>query len=283
VLGKNEASIATAVMPIGFTPCRHDFSMSFHLASSLYASRTGSTISPFDAEYLMYGYETQLIGQGLWVWAVVVSLCTICDVSDVLMQSKIQRAKMYLLKFFDESNKTAREFLEGRVGVPSSWFAQALAYRSANCHDVVSFMDMAMEFDQTAALRVMEEVYLPNLFFSTSDDIQPSMDLLQQFASAWPDSLVMTMYRYFLLDELVSNCMANPNDDGLRLMLEEMLAFTRSFLSLYQPSSTGSLLFPIGATTKTVSAMVAAALDHLESIRDQMHSGTLALSGKSWS
>ena len=265
------SSVIGTVNPSGFTSRNHDFSMSFHLASAAYVANANAVLLPLEAEYVKNGYETQLISDGKWEWAVFVSLCVMSDISDDQKRRCLQRAQSYVLRFFDASNEAARFFLETRVHIPPSWFTEALAYRFSNSNDCYSFVNRAISFDHAAALSLMEQKLLPELFFSAKWESDSALALIKHFANLAPGSLTMAMHRYFLLLKGFSDYIEGGTEESHKAF-EENHTSVESCLLSYQPrsTSTASFLFPIGPTSKTGPAMVAAALKNLGMMRVQI-------------
>lgn len=272
-------TLAEVVDPVGFTPSVHDYSHSFHLASAI------SAVGPVKAsdavvEHILDGYVAQLTSQGLWEWAVFVTLCTMADTSDEAKRSKVERAKKLVLQNFVESDpsaQTRRAFLETRIGVPSKWFEESLAYQAGSRGEVLQFIIHSLEFDSESALEALEDLYLPNIFFMNQDEIDKLLQLIEDVGTvAAHDSLARAAYRFFLLDKRVKSMVGAHPDDVAESLPElfsnfESVQSTLRFIRSKARRSHGKILL-VPNTPKSVplSCMLSEALDYLDFVKLQL-------------
>jgi nuclear pore complex protein Nup98-Nup96 len=277
-------SVCEAIDPSGYTPFLHDYYLSFHLVcaiSSLARNLSGPfALSPFEAEYIMDGYETQLTMQGAWEWAVFVSLCRIGEGAPEIQRWKTKRAKNLVLRHYhdgDRQSELRRDFLERKVGVPSRWFEEALCYRAASNGDYIRCIEHANAFDAELGQAALVEFVLPRLFFDNMNDHKPSM--MAMFASEMPpDSLALAMYRFFMLEERVMALSSGDEDivDSDEVFeLLETFAYVHDFLSklndsLRNNASTllpNAFLIPVSSKAVRLSSMVSETLQRLSCLK----------------
>lgn len=268
------------ICPKGFTECAHDFSMSFHIGAAICAAKASASLSPFDAEYIANSFATQLIAEGYWEWAVFVTLFVIGDVSDELKDTKVQRAKSIVFRYYDEGNEgdqNLRVFLEEQVGLPSSWFSEAAAFRAASRHDIFSFVNNAVVFHKEGALKLMEEKYL--VAFGNSDDGHDYLDLLKHFAEGFPASMASLLLRVVALERRCPHPLdSNVTDDSLDAFLEDVAQVNVDLLTyrgtLKTSRSPFAWLFPSDPSPIPLTAVVSATLQRVQTM--QLHMKALA-------
>jgi hypothetical protein len=271
-------SLSETVDPVGFTSSIHDFSLSFHLASAVSAVGPSNNTSDSAVEHILDGYEAQLASQGRWEWAVFVSLCSIGDMSDETKRSKVQRAKNLVLQNFCVSDHTAnrrRAFLEKKIGIPSEWFEEALAYQAANRGELLEYIVHLLAYDTKTALDVLEERYLPNVFFMSKHEIDHLMHVIETVAVAQEDSLAKAVYRFFILDKRVKELVDADQDeitDALPELFDNYESVEETLLSFRSRASTGNNIGIISSAPKSIplSCMVSEALEYLGFIRLQL-------------
>jgi hypothetical protein len=271
-------SLSETVDPEGFTPNIHDFSLSFHLASVISAVGPSDSTSVSAIEHILDGYVAQLASQGRWEWAVFVSLCSIGDMSDETKRSKVQRAKNLVLQNFSASDHMAdrrRDFLGKKIGIPAEWFEEALSYQAANRGELLEYIVHLLAYDTKTALDVLEERYLPNVFFMSKHEIDRLMHVIETVAVAQDDSLAKAVYRFFILDKRVKELVDADEDeitDALPDLFDNFESVEQTLLSFRSRASTGSNVGIISCAPKSIplSCMVSEALEYLGFIKLQL-------------
>lgn len=275
-------SLSETVDPAGFTSSIHDFSLSFHLASAIAAVGPSRNTSDSAVEHILDGYEAQLASQGRWEWAVFVSLCSIGDMSDETKRAKVQRAKNLVLQNFCVSDQMAdrrRLFLEKKIGIPSEWFEEALAYQAANRGELLEYIVHLLAYDTKSTLDVLEDRYLPNVFFMSKHEIDHLMHVIETVAVAQEDSLATAVYRFFILDKRVKELVDADQDeitDALPDLFENYASVEETLLSFRSKSqstaSTGNNVGIISSAPKSIplSCMVSEALEYLGFMKLQL-------------
>jgi hypothetical protein len=203
-LGKHdlEVSLREVIDPLGHTSSVHDFSLSFHLASTISAMGCPSPLSDVEEQSLIDGYVAQLVTQGNWEWAVYVSLCLLDASSTKASVWKKQRAQSLVLQHYrnDISNaEKRRKFLES-VGVPSEWFEEALALRCSTNGDAFGYLQHMMKVSTDDACITLEHILIPNMLFMNKDRLEQSRPLLEVF-SVNDSSLATAMFDFFQVYE----------------------------------------------------------------------------------
>jgi hypothetical protein len=271
-------SLSETVDPAGFTSAIHDFSLSFHLASAISAVGPSNLTSDSAVEHILDGYEAQLASQGRWEWAVFVSLCSIGDMSDETKRAKVQRAKKLVLQNFCASDRTAdrrRAFLEKKIGIPSEWFEEALAYQAANRGELLEYIVHLLAYDTNTALDVLENRYLPNVFFMSKHEIDHLMHVIETLAVAQEDSLATAVYRFFRLDKRVKELVDADQDeitDALPDLFDNYASVEETLLSYRSKAQSTEYVGMNSNAPKSVplSCMVSEALEYLGFIKLQL-------------
>ena len=197
-------SLADVVDPSGYTADISDFTGAFHTAAAISALGRGPMLSPVEQARLLDGYAAQLVSNGRWELAVYVMLCSFSAADrfeDLVLRERM--AKTLVLQNYralsDPDLVSKRSYLE-KIGVPSSWFEEALAYHCAQNGNAYEYVKHLSNFSPEQARLALEELVVPNLLFMSTADIQTSMDLLEMFAME-SDSLAGTILDFFHLSE----------------------------------------------------------------------------------
>jgi len=276
MVADSDSSLLEVVCPDGFSAAKHDFAVSFHLAAAI--SSTGiSSLDPTEAEFIRYGYESQLISQGQWEWAVFVSLCSLGEDSAEGSHWKAMRAKDLIRRCFreDAMAQQRRDFLEKHVGIPPAWFDEALAGRSAYNGKILDYVLHTLDWNSSVALDVLESTYLPNMFFMTTDEIDNLMEIL---AAAAPDegSLALAIYRFFLLKQRFEDLIDKEKDqidEEIPELQENLQSIEQTLLSAKSrvPShKIGLQLVPSLPKQVGLPSMISEALEYLEVLKLQL-------------
>lgn len=165
--GENNVSLANIIDPMSHTPFANDFSASFHLCATM-SALTESKLSCYQEEIVIESLASQLIGDGLWEWAVYVSLCSIGGtfLSRSTSAARMIRAKNIVMRFYSPSTdplaESRRLFLQD-IGVPLHWLAQAHAYRCASEGDVFGMFDNLFLCSASESMILMERLIIPHM------------------------------------------------------------------------------------------------------------------------
>jgi len=231
-------SASEAINPSGYTPVLHDFALSFHLLASICATKLDrtSSLSEYEVEYILNGFEAQLVNQGQWEWAVFVSLCQIGPAcSPETQRCKVQRAKNLVLRHFgggggsqdlpssSSLDQLRRDFLQRKLRLPSQWFDEALCYRAAANGNTDKCIEHALAFEPDLGHCMLSEYVLPGLFFDTAD--KDRMKWIVRFAdNAPPDSVAWAMDFFVHLEDRImtfSRGEEEPTVDDISAMRDE--------------------------------------------------------------
>jgi nuclear pore complex protein Nup98-Nup96 len=162
-------------------------SMCFHLSSCISAMADQPKLSAEEEYQIINSYVTQLLGGGLWHWAVYCVLCVMAtkNSSTELHRSwRIQQAKTLVMMNYTEADEKARAFLQNSCGIPPEWFEESLAYRSSSQGDSYGFISHMMNAGQIAeATAALEKTILPNVLFISKDKLPSTLKLIDAFSS----------------------------------------------------------------------------------------------------
>jgi nuclear pore complex protein Nup98-Nup96 len=183
-------TLSEAISPSGYTPFHHDVAISFHLVFVMNAVGASEALSERqeDESALLESYALQLVEHGKWEWAVYVALCSLTSRSpDTSMYQNKKRMAMDIFfrnytdnSSIDEHAIERRYFLERKVGIPPVWFEEALSYRALQEWNPHSFVEHAFNYDSSCALRVYEDMILPDLLFNGGqENCQQIIDFLE--------------------------------------------------------------------------------------------------------
>jgi nuclear pore complex protein Nup98-Nup96 len=268
-------SLAQVVDTRGFTAMPHGFALSFHLAVTLAASGYVDA-DGFAFEKILSGYEAELLNEGHWEWAVVVALSSTGKVSKTAGESKMKRAKQYILKFYSQDNnsETRRTFLEAQVGVPSAWFSEASAYRSTTA---IEFVGHIWDVAPAEAQATLEREWLPSVYFMKKPDLDVLMVAIEAMADEAPDSLPVAVYRLqkleTRLEEIGGAYDQQVAEEALPALTLEC-NFIEKTLTDYLDEETryaAPLRFPMGCRVN-VKSMLHEALEHVRKLSTQLTS-----------
>ena len=290
-------SVSEAINPSGYTPLLHDFALSFHLLAAICATKLDrtSSLSEYEVESILNGFEAQLVNQGQWEWAVFVSLCQIGPAcSPETQRCKVQRAKDLVLRHFGGGggqdlpsspslDQQRRDFLQRKLGLPSQWFDEALCYRAAATGDPVKCIDHALAFEPDLGHCMLSEYVLPGLFFDAED--KERMDWIETFADNAPrDSVARAMDFFENLEDRImtfSRGEDHPTVDEISAlrdhfaMIEEVMEKTLSKRD--GCSVKAALLCPTPAEKVQLSSMACELLHRLRFLKLHLDSISLNL------
>ena len=199
-LGKSSFDIPLLELidPPGHTSDFHDFSLSFHLASSISGMGMSSSLPQVQEQVLIDGYMAQLVNNGHWEWAVYVSLCYLNTSKLRSDRWKMLRAKSLVLQNFRDDvplSTVKRSFLEG-LGIPAEWFEEALALRCSDSGDAFGYIKHMAAVDPLEACKSLEQVIIPNILFLNKTKLKETLGLVEVFASA-ENNLVSAVVDFF--------------------------------------------------------------------------------------
>eukprot|EP00536_Pseudo-nitzschia_multiseries_P003763 jgi/Psemu1/64310/estExt_Genemark1.C_590048 len=199
-MSSTDLSLSNVVDPSGYTDDRNNFSLSFHLTSCITSIFEAASLTPEQECTLLDGYAFQLQSRGLWEWAVYVFLCVLSGIDSVPSTWRIQRAKDLILQNYcdgRDNNAMKRQFLEN-LGLPYHWFEEALSYRSRISGDDFGYIEHKLNVDITEGTKILERVLIPNILFTTNEDRDRVLPLLEGIApSVESKSLVVAIVKFF--------------------------------------------------------------------------------------
>jgi nuclear pore complex protein Nup98-Nup96 len=260
--------VCEVIDPTGFSQDLHDCSHSFYLGLAICCSNPSAKITNYNAERLVDGYVSQLVSQGQWIWAVFISLCAFAELNPTQQALKRFRAKQIVLQHFDAHDSSVQDFLLKKVGIPDCWLSEALAIRGLYKHDLNQLIDNTMAFDRKSARILLEELYLPELFFrNDTEEILKAQKLIEESEAG---TLAATMHKYFDLEMQLSDPQVGRNLNQLQHLLTS-LAFVENALSVFhkmlKSTSVCRLVFLPAPSSRSVSAMISTALDKVNQRR----------------
>jgi nuclear pore complex protein Nup98-Nup96 len=234
----SSVSLATVVAPSGYTAASTDFSGAFHIAAAISALGLGPSLSPLEQARLLDGYASQLVNIGRWDLAVYVMLCVFgVDCPEDLV-SREQIAKTLILRNYSETSPPGliakRSHLE-KIGVPSAWFEEAVAYHCSHRGDAYEYVRHLSRFSPEQALRAVEELVVPNMLFMSVTDVRKSLELLEVFPWDY-ESLAATVLDFFQLSEdilILSQNENAANESEMLASLSEMATSVKERLLVH--------------------------------------------------
>lgn len=264
-------SLAQVVEPESLAVDRHDYCLTFHLATFI-ATIFSLSLPPLDAEKIADSYASQLVDCGRWDLAVLVTLCGITEqFSKESQRAKSCRAKHFVLRHYHTGDSACRELLEKKLGLPAQWFEEALACRAGYEGDIDQCVVHLTFCDVKKAISLLEELCLPNIFFLNSKGISSATDVLAAANVMDPNSLAAAMQQYFALDEYMTD-LSRMNDGQISADLPTLQGIADSVenmlcLRLQQCRSVShKFLLPVATTHQIIplSVMLTSALDRLK-------------------
>lgn len=266
-----EDEVCEIISPAGFSQNLLDYSHSFYLACAVCSAYSAAKFTNYHAERLVDGYVSQLIANGQWVWAVFISLCAISELTPAQQMIKRYRTKEIVLRHFDGIDNYLQDFLLKKVGIPSSWISEALAVRGLCKHDLSQLIGSTIEFDRKTGRILVEEFYLPELFFRNDpEEILKAQKFIEETAHGEVDTLAATMHKFFGLEMQLSDSQVVRNPSQLQHLLVS-LSTVETALRVYHKmlgsSAVCRVLFPRAPTARNVSAMISTALETLDQRR----------------
>ena len=162
-------------------------SMCFHLSSCISVMANQPKLSAEEEYQIINSYVAQLLGSGLWHWAVYCVLCVMANKNSstkLHLSWRIQQAKTLVMMNYTEENEQARTFLQSSCGVPKEWFEESLAYRSSSQGDSFGYISHMMNAGEIAqATTALEKTILPNVLFISKDKLPATLKLIDAFSS----------------------------------------------------------------------------------------------------
>jgi nuclear pore complex protein Nup98-Nup96 len=265
---KIKGGVCDVIAPTGFSQDLHDYSHSFYLGLAICSSSPSAKITSYNAERLVDGYVSQLISKGQWIWAVFISLCAFAELNPTQQTFKCYRAKQIVLQHFDGNDSSVQNFLLKKVGIPDSWISEALATRGLDKHDLNQLIDNTMAFDRKTARLLLEEFYLPELFFR--NDTEEILKAQKLFEESEAGTLAATMHKFFDLEMQLSDPQVSRNLSQLQNISTSLSTVENAlivFHKMLKSSSVCRLLFLPAPSSRSVSAMISTALDTLNQRR----------------
>jgi len=195
--------LSSIVDPLGYTEDPKNFSLSFHLTSCITAMFDSPSLNPEEENAILDGYAFQLQSLGLWQWAVYVILCVLSDKIPGPSFWRVQRAKSLVLQNYndDDDNLKHRDFLQD-LGVPFSWFEEALCYRSSTTGNTFAYINHNLNLDVDKAIKVLERTLVPNILFLNGEKQRSILHLVEFLSSSVGDkSLVNATSTFFAINE----------------------------------------------------------------------------------
>jgi len=178
------------ITPSSHTPFRHDFSAAFHLGAAMTAL-SSSTLTHHQEDLIVDAVTSQLIGEGLWEWAVYANLCFIG--SGAITQSaafaRRLRAKNIVSRFYTPSAGSRRSFLQN-IGIPPQWFVEADAYRCASEGDALGMVNNLMKFSMANSIAAMEDLIIPSMILEGKESMRRLLPFLELLRSRISDDFL---------------------------------------------------------------------------------------------
>lgn len=198
----SESSLSHVVNPLGYTADRNNFSLSFHLASCVTSVYESVPLTAEEECTLLDSYAYQLQTLGLWEWAVYIFLCVLSKKTDVPSMWRCQRVKSLLLQNYfhdNDVNAKKREFLV-TLGLPSSWFEEALSYRYLTMGNVFGYITHKVNLSFDDGTKALERTRVPNILFSNRQQRDALLLLVQGLTQSTDrKSLLFAVAQFFAI------------------------------------------------------------------------------------
>ncbi len=191
--GDTVIPLADIIEPLSHTPFANDFSASFHLCATM-SALTNSKLSRYQDDLIIDSLASQLIGEGLWEWAVYVSLCSVGSEIKIKSSSaaRLISAKNIIMRFYAPSTDESRRSFLQSIGIPLHWLAEAHAYRCASEGDVFGMWKNLMQCSASQAMIVMERLVIPHMILEGKESRTQLKDLLESLRSKIGEDLIMS-------------------------------------------------------------------------------------------
>lgn len=187
--------LADIIDPLSHTPFGNDFSASFHLCAAM-SALSDSNLTRHQEDLIIDSLSSQLIGDGLWEWAVYVSMCSIgsAGVSESSAAARIKRSKDIIKRFYSPSTdplaESRRSFLQN-IGIPSHWLAEAQAYRCASEGDIFGMLENLMRCSAADSMAVLERIIIPHMILEGEKSRTQLWQLLESLRSKITDDFII--------------------------------------------------------------------------------------------
>jgi Nuclear protein 96 len=243
--------------PQGIGGSLQDLSSSFHITAILYASKDRWSLSDDTLDTIVEGYVTELIGDGLWHWAVFITLYVFDGVSGA--DIKIERAKNLVLRFYESHQSDRRTFLEAQIGIPAVWFDEALCHRAMQQGDLTGVVHHMISFARIEAIRLYDHGLLPEFFFESEtghEDIC-KMDDIANIST----SLLAAVRRFLDFDNAMQKFRANPKvwtQEDIGALRDMYTGLVETFH--HHPGTSSAIPLVYHKTTELTGHMVVAAI-----------------------
>lgn len=232
-----ELSLSNIVDPVGFTRDTKNFSLSFHLTSCITAMYRSPVLSQLEEHTILDGYAFLLQSIGLWEWGVYVFLCVLSTPAGELSW-RVQRAKSLVLQNFNSGEESLEKgkFLKEHLGLPISWFEEALCYRSLNSGEVLEYISNKFKLDKKEGLKVVERTMCPNILFTKRESQEKLLEFFDELLLVEEDSntLVWAVSTFFeIYDEIQQLEISRENNEKEipALLLEDLEKMEKVFIS----------------------------------------------------
>lgn len=179
--------LADIIDPLSHTPFENDFSASFHLCAAM-SALSDSNLTRHQEDLIIDSLSSQLIGDGLWEWAVYVGLCSISSrgMSESSAAARMIRSKNIIKRFYSPSTdplaESRRSFLQ-TIGIPPHWLAEAQAYRCASEGDIFGMLENLMRCSATDSMAVLERIIIPHMILEGEKSRTQLWQLLESLRS----------------------------------------------------------------------------------------------------
>lgn len=193
--GKVDIPLAGIIDPLSHTPFAHDFSSTFHLCATM-SALVDCNLNIHQEGLITDSLASQLIGDGLWEWAVYVCLCSVGSKGVVRSSSaaRMIRAKNIIMRFYSPSTDPIAEsrcsFLQD-IGIPSQWLAEARAYRLASEGDIFGMLESLMQCSASASMAVLERLIIPHMILEGKNSRSQLWQLLESLRSKITENSVI--------------------------------------------------------------------------------------------
>lgn len=157
--------MSSVVSPLSHTHSPHDYSYAFHLASALASMDSATELTCQETANLVDGYVMQLLRAGRWQWAAYACLCAGGGSRGSLRVLWRAKAEDIVGRYCTAASVDHRSFLETDVGVPSSWFDNALATRCAYNSDHIGQARYTSQIAPEISMEMFEEMMVPEVLF----------------------------------------------------------------------------------------------------------------------
>lgn len=236
--GRSE-DLSSTIDPLGYTSNSQDFSLAFHLSSVINTLPNQPRLTAEEEEILIDGFVAQLVSEGLWYWAVYVSMCSMESSPQSVVLWRFRIVKSLICQHFKPENIEQREFLEFH-GVPKEMFEEALSFSFLTQGKIQLYLQHLSAAGKKEKTREeLENILLPKSLFSNEEEMDAIVKMLNECQTVEKSLAGVLMSIVVAAKTMVS--LVGMQEDQVKVVIPELLNeldITEATLLAYR-SSTG--------------------------------------------